>query len=195
MLLFKTIGEVIWCRQLRRQLDENEGRLKAVLGDQWHELPNAKELAEQLLSFKRKLDPMLLVHAWEEEAKSMPAFDDQIPIFTIEQGLNKTLSLSVAFDDNYVQLFKEVRCLISLGIRVDIGLRLSCIDVKQKYPIALNLKEATSIFTRISRSIEEYSNRDGMMSYIGCLLDSYKRQCQKNITSGTYIQQYLSLKC
>ncbi len=62
-------------------------------------------------SFAKKLDPMILVKQWENDAKS--------------------LSLNVAFDENYVKLFKEVRCLLSLGIRIDISLRLSCIDVKQ----------------------------------------------------------------
>jgi dynein heavy chain 1 len=179
-------GEVIWCRQLLRQLVQNENRLKAVLGEHWHQSPNARELAESMNTFKIKLDPNKLVKKWEIEAKSLPNFDDSSPIFAIETGLNRTLSLSIAFDDNYAQLFKEVRCLVSLGVRIDISLHLSCIDVKQKYPIATKLKDAVAIFGRTCREIEGYANRDGMMGSIDTLLDRFKHQCQRQISVGAH---------
>ena len=201
-------GEVIWGRQLKRQLDQNEKRLEAVLGENWKNRANAKDLAEQMNSFAKKLDPMILVKQWENDAKSLPNFDDQAPIFKIDRGVNKSLSLNVAFDENYVKLFKEVRCLLSLGIRIDISLRLSCIDVKQKYPIAVKLKEAVSIFSRTCIEINQYSSQSisssipggsddiksedpvkqdankTMLSQLTTLVDLYKHQCQLQILDG-----------
>eukprot|EP01083_Nonionella_stella_P096780 272139_1 len=198
-------GEVIWCKQLKRQLDQNEKRLETVLGDEWKRRPNAKDLAEQMTSFAKKLDPMILVKQWENDAKSLPNFDDQAPIFKVDRSMNKSYSLNVAFDENYVQLFKEVRCLLSLGIRIDIALRLSCIDVKQKYPIAVKLKEAVSIFTRTCIEIDQYSSQrvggslgiesksddpddedtnNTMLSQLTTLVDQYKFQCQQQILDG-----------
>lgn len=153
-------GEVIWCRQLERQLRSNESRLEAVLGNKWKEQPNAKELAERINNFQQKLDASKLVQEWEDDAKSLPKFDEQSPIFRIDKGINKSLSLNVVFDNNYIKLLKEVRCLISLGIRIDIGLKLNCIDVKQKYPIAVKLKEAIAIFTRTCREIHQYDDEN-----------------------------------
>ena len=183
-------------------------RLELVLGRDWKMHSNAKDLAEQMDTFTEYLDPILLVKQWETEAKSMPNFDDQSPIFKIGRGVNKSLSLNVAFDENYVKLFKEVRCLLSLGIRIDISLRLSCIDVKQKYPIAVKLKEAVSIFSRTCSEIDQYtaeasksvfeeleSTEDGkeesgvdvaktMMSQLTTLVDDYKHKCQQTILQG-----------
>ena len=152
-------GQVIWCRQLRRQLDQNERRLEAVLGADWKSKSDASELAETMKNFAEELNPMKLVKQWESYAKALPNFDDQSPIFKIEPHANGASTLVVAFDEDYVKMFKEVRCLLSLGIRIDIALRLSCIDVKQKYPIAVKLKEAVSIFTRTCIEIDKYAAR------------------------------------
>ena len=153
-------GQVIWCRQLKRQLDQHVRRLEAVLGPQWNLRMNGKDLAERIQSFATRLDPLQLVRNWEEEAKSYPNFDDKIPIFRIDKGVGKSLSLNVNFDENYVKLFKEVRCLIQLGIRIDIGLRLACIDVKQKYPIAVKLKDAVTMYQRSCRELEHQGARN-----------------------------------
>ena len=51
-------------------------------------------------------------------------------------GVDRSV-VSVNFGENYVGSFEEVRCLIELGVCIEIGLILSCIDIKQKYPIGL----------------------------------------------------------
>ena len=156
-------GQSIWCHQLKRQFDQHVRRVEAVLGSQWNLRMNGKDLAARI---SPKIDPMILVKKWEE-AKSYPNFDDKISIFRIDKGVGKSLSLNVNFDENYVKLFKEVRCLIQLGVRIDIGLRLSCIDVKQKYPIAVKLKDAVSIYQRSCKEMSQNSSKTaGVCFYI-----------------------------
>ena len=44
--------------------------------------------------------------------QSYPDFDYTSPIYRIDKGVKKSVSLNVNFDQMYVQLFKEVRlCL------------------------------------------------------------------------------------
>ena len=133
-------GQVIWCRQLKRQLDQHVRRVEAVLRPQWNLRMNGKDLAARISSFSSKLDPMILVQKRQEETKSYPKFDDKISTFRIDKGVGKSL-------------FKEVRCLIQPGVCVDIGLRLSCIDVKHKYPIAVKLKDALNLSTKLQRNV------------------------------------------
>ena len=52
-----------------------------------------------------------------------------------------------------ISLFKEVRCLIQLSVRIDIELRLPCIDVKQR------LKDAVSIYQQSCKEISQNSSK------------------------------------
>ena len=80
-----------------------------------------------------------------------------------------------------------MRCLTSLGIRIPLDLRLSCIDVKQKYPVAVKLKEALSIFNRTRADVEKFKanvKKGSMLEELHKLVDDYKFECQKELTNG-----------
>ena len=121
------LSQIIWCDLLKKQLNQQQ-RVKAV--PEWNLRKNGKNLAERISSFSSKFDLKTLLKKWQQDAKSFPNFDD-----------------------NYLTLFKEVRCLIELGVRIDIGLRLSCVDVKQKYSIGVKLKDPSSLSLSLSLSL------------------------------------------
>ena len=91
-----------------------------------------------------------------------------------------------------------MRCLTSLGIRIPLDLRLGCIDVKQKYPVAVKLKEAVSIFTRTCREVDRALVRVSgggdagaagaapatMMTDLSKLIDDYKYDVQQQLLRG-----------
>jgi len=181
-------GEVIWCRQLKRQLDHHRQRLEAVLGEKWSLQVNGKDLAERITSFEKKLDTSPIVNQWQDDAKQYPNFDEKVPIFRIDKGVGKSLSLTVNFDENYVKIVKEVRCLTAIGARIDIQLRLKILEPKTKYPLAVKLKEAISIFTKacrdIERCVEGVRSPNSMMPELVTLVDYYKYECQKKLSEG-----------
>ncbi|ETO35334.1 dynein heavy chain [Reticulomyxa filosa] len=201
-------GEVIWMNQLKRQLSILERRVDAVLGKKWQERYNSGQVLAQLISrFAAKLDPRPLIEQWVAEANLLPLFDVESFIFSIEQGtIGGHMSLAVNFDEQYVTLFKEMRRLSSLGIRihkgtllaqralqatrVDVQLTLDCVDVKRRYPISVKLKEAVAMFARTCRQIEECTlqmddvDALSMMPHLPALVDERKRICQRQFLKG-----------
>ncbi|ETO00931.1 cytoplasmic dynein heavy chain, partial [Reticulomyxa filosa] len=171
-------GEVIWLKQLKRQLDTHEKRVEAVLGEKWQERYNTgQQLAQLIARFATKLDPKPIIEQWVTEANSLPQFDTESFIFSVDKGISGThMSLKVNFDDKYVTLFKEMRRLTALGIRIhkgtliaqraiqnnriDVQLTFDSIDVKRRYPVSVKLKEAVSIFTRTCQQIERSITTD-----------------------------------
>ena len=91
------------------------------MGKKWQDHVNGKELHEQLQDFKNRLKEKPLFDQWLVKIKSQPEFEQTQPIFKVEVGVNKSMSVNVNFDDYHVLLFKEVGCLNALAQDKDDG--------------------------------------------------------------------------
>ncbi|ETO15275.1 hypothetical protein RFI_22091, partial [Reticulomyxa filosa] len=87
--------QVIWLKQLKRQLDTHE---KLVI-EKWQERYNTGQL---IARFETKLDPKLIIEQWVTEANSLPQFDTESFISSAGKGISGThMSLKINFDDKY----------------------------------------------------------------------------------------------
>eukprot|EP01084_Bolivina_argentea_P145834 255509_1 len=169
--------EFLWFGQLNDELDSIANVLKLIFGDNYL-------LINDINILKKKADPMIVVKRWENKAGQLSSFNNMLPIFRVyidESDENNNLCLDVEFDEKYVELMKSVDGLLSFKIRVDIALRLNCIDIKTKYPIATKLKNIIAMFNETCIGID----MSNMKELLSILIDEYKYNCQQIILKGT----------
>lgn len=130
-------GKILWAKQIERQVNTLMQRMGDVLGPNWGQHLEGRQLRRSGDELLRKLDAKSFlrnfVSEWERqmsmEATSANARLNSYPI-RISHEANKNGSLLVArvnFDDKYEMLFREIRHLKWLGFERDIPRTVSAI--------------------------------------------------------------------
>ncbi|GLD93496.1 hypothetical protein PINS_up002088 [Pythium insidiosum] len=135
-------GAVMWARQIERKLKALLSKVESVLGPGWEQHVEGKALKVAAEAFIAKLNPQLIFDQWVNELASMPIFDIKniiLNIVTEDTPRGEQRKLVVAFNQQIVTLFKEVRNLEWLGYRVPFTLKMIAEDAKAKYPFAMSL--------------------------------------------------------
>ncbi|TDH68981.1 hypothetical protein CCR75_000940 [Bremia lactucae] len=150
-------GAVMWAKQIERKLKMLLSRVESVLGIGWEQHVEGKALKAAAEAFVAKLNPQLIFDQWVHELAAMPIFDTKNIILNIvtentPQGEKKTLA--VAFNQQIVTLFKEVRNLEWLGYHVNFTLKMIAEDAKSKYPFAMSLDASLKTYTSSCRRIK-----------------------------------------
>lgn len=110
-------GAIIWARQIERQLDAYMQRVEDVLGKKWHHQLEAKPLVSKSELFRAKLKVKPRFTEWLQGLKGVKMFKVEDSVFKIATTQQDT-KLTVNFDKSTVLLFKEVRTLTRLGMKV-----------------------------------------------------------------------------
>ncbi|CAI5714683.1 unnamed protein product [Hyaloperonospora brassicae] len=150
-------GAVMWAKQIERKLKMLLSRVESVLGIGWEQHVEGKALKSAAEAFIAKLNPQLIFDQWVSDLASMPIFDTKnivLNIVTEETPQGERKKLVVAFNQQIVTLFKEVRNLEWLGYRVPFTLKMIAEDAKSKYPYATSLDASLKTYTRSCRSIQ-----------------------------------------
>ena len=106
---------MIWGKQILRKLKRYKDQIKAVLGENWDEQEQGRELKNFCNRFESKLENHLknCTQKLQEMKHMKNIHEDQHSnknIFTLQKHPGSdTYKLSVQFDDNIVTLFKEIR--------------------------------------------------------------------------------------
>lgn len=135
-------GAVMWAKQIERKLKMLLARVESVLGPGWEQHVEGKALKVAAEAFMAKLNPQLIFDQWVNELALMPIFDIKniiLNIVTEDTPQGERRKLVVAFNQQIVTLFKEVRNLEWLGYRVPFTLKMIAEDAKAKYPFAMSL--------------------------------------------------------
>ncbi|RLN48678.1 hypothetical protein BBJ28_00009539 [Nothophytophthora sp. Chile5] len=150
-------GAVMWAKQIERKLKMLLSRVESVLGAGWEQHVEGKALKAAAEAFIAKLNPQLIFDQWVNELASIPIFDIKniiLNIVTEETPQGERKKLVVAFNQQIVTLFKEVRNLEWLGYRVPFTLKMIAEDAKSKYPFAMSLDASLKTYTSSSRRIQ-----------------------------------------
>ena len=121
-------GKILWAKQIERQVNALMKRMGDVLGPNWGQHLEGRQLrrsGDELLS---KLDAKAFFRAWvtewekdmSAEATASNARLSSYPIVIVREGVNNSLIAKVNFNEKYEQLFREIRYLKWLGFERDI---------------------------------------------------------------------------
>ncbi|KUF96061.1 valine--tRNA ligase [Phytophthora nicotianae] len=150
-------GAVMWAKQIERKLKMLLSRVESVLGIGWEQHVEGKALKAAAEAFIAKLNPQLIFDQWVNDLASMPIFDIKniiLNIVTEDTPQGEKKKLVVAFNQQIVTLFKEVRNLEWLGYRVPFTLKMIAEDAKSKYPFAMSLDASLKTYTSSCRRIQ-----------------------------------------
>eukprot|EP00911_Craspedida_sp_UC1_P002250 UC1_evm1s1712 len=172
-------GQIIWAKQIDRQLSTYLRRVGDVLGKGWENHIEGRTLYEDGQSFRQKLDTNQLYANWATDMESRgQAMHPQGPIFDIEffRGDNK-LVLTVNFHEHLMTLFKEVRNLKMLNHRVGFVLANRANEAKRLYPSAISLKASVKTYMQ---TVDKLDARKDLKP----LVASWHQEVQKRISQG-----------
>ncbi|CAI5743819.1 unnamed protein product [Peronospora destructor] len=150
-------GAVMWAKQIERKLKMLLSRVESVLGGGWEQHVEGKALKAAAEAFIAKLNPQLIFDQWVNDLASLPIFDIKniiLNIVTVNTPQGETKKLVVAFNQQIVTLFKEVRNLEWLGCRVPFTLKMIAEDAKSKYPFAMSLDASLKTYMSSCRRIQ-----------------------------------------
>ncbi len=122
-------GKILWAKQIERQVNALMQRMGDVLGSNWGQHLEGRQLRRSGDELLRKLDAKAFFRAWVSEweremsleATSANARLNSYPIKVDRDAANgNALVAKVNFDEKYEMLFREIRHLTWLGFERDI---------------------------------------------------------------------------
>eukprot|EP00916_Digyalum_oweni_P025987 GHVL01042788.1.p1 GENE.GHVL01042788.1~~GHVL01042788.1.p1 ORF type:complete len:2866 (+),score=438.01 GHVL01042788.1:781-8598(+) len=152
----QTSGAIIWANQIQRRLQVLMKRVEDVLGKGWEQHVEGQKLKQERDAFARKVNSQAIFENWLKEIKDARNFDVQWRIFEIKHH-SGGYELTVNYDEQIITLFKEVRNLQSLGLRVPYSIKVTSDEAKLNYPFAMTLLEAVRTYMQTCNMVDHDS--------------------------------------
>ena len=181
-------ASLTWSRQIERQLDMYVARVEQVLGRQWHHHIDGKQLKRDSDDFRLKLKPAKLFSAWLADTQQ------QLGQLQVKGAIYRVLTLgsaaavgggravlAVNFDRRLVVLFKEVKALQRLELKMPFDIITAADEARQNYPFAMRLEETLRIYTRTCNRLEGKEQ-------LALLAAGLRRGMQESIGKGVQLQ-------
>ena len=157
-------GAIIWVKQIERRLRAYLDRVGAVLGKGWEQHVDGQRLQQLGSAFLSKLNTQKMFEQWMAGIQAAPSFEVTGHIFLVTHRRG-SYALSVNFDPQIVELFKEVRNLQWLGFRIPYTLKMISEEAKEKYPFAMSLNTTMASYQRIITLLDP-AYKDLVASYV-----------------------------
>lgn len=142
-------GKILWAKQMERQVHTLMERMSNVLGPNWGQQLEGRQLRKSGDELLAKLDARSFfrnwVMEWEKELTSATTSRlHSFPILVESEGRDGGLLAKVNFDEKSELLFKEIRHLKWLGFGKDIPRTLTMVseEATARYPYAVAVKTA-----------------------------------------------------
>jgi dynein heavy chain 1 len=180
-------GSAIWAKQLNRRLRVYMERVESILGPDWYEQPESRELKEIGTHFENHLNVQKFCDAYIEEIKSgTTELQPREKIFNIVQKKRSNqLELVVNFDERIINLFKEVRNLYWLKTKLPYTITFKAEEAQGLYPYAVSLQESLRTFNLVNSKIDDR---------IAKLVATYRREVQATIEAGIQLNWNLKVQ-
>lgn len=132
-------------------------RVETVLGENWANQAEGKELKELGENFEKHINVTIIA---DKDIKEMQQFTADLHfqerIFDIQtRRRTNQLELVVNFNEVNISLFKEIRNFAWMGHRVPFTLQFKSEEVQNIYPSALSLQESLQIFNQVTNRIDD----------------------------------------
>jgi dynein heavy chain 1, cytosolic len=149
-------GKILWAKQMERQVNTLMERMGNVLGPNWGQQLEGRQLRKSGDELLAKLDARSFfrswVNEWEKELASVSTSRlHSYPIIVEPEGRGGELVAKVNFDEKSELLFKEIRHLKWLGYGKDIPRTLVMVseEASARYPFAVAIKTALRSYQAI----------------------------------------------
>ena len=154
-------GKILWARQMENQVKALMQRMGDVLGANWGQHLEGRQLRRSCDELRSKLDARAYfrgwVSEWERELSSDAATRlNTYPIVVVPEGPSGAHVAKVNFDERHEFLFRELRMLKWLGYEGDHVPRTLTIVSEEalgRYPFAMALKTALRSYTAVRELI------------------------------------------
>ena len=176
-------GQIIWAKQIERQLMMYLRRVEDVLGRGWEAHVEGRALKEEGEAFKAKLDTTALFEKWAADANARPmTVTGRIFDIDVARTSSETrLVLSVNFHSQIITLSKEVRNLKWLGFRVPLTVVNKALQAHHSYPYAISLRASVRTY---QQTLDKLSTQPTLAS----LVANYHKQIQTRIAEGVTLR-------
>jgi dynein heavy chain 1 len=141
-------GKILWAKQMERQVNALMERMGDVLGPNWGQQLEGRQLRKSGDELLAKLDAKSFFRSWVAEwEKDLTVHASSrlhsYPV-VIEMNRDNELFAKVNFDEKSEMLFKEIRHLKWLGFGNDVPKTLSMVsdEASQRYPFGVAIKTA-----------------------------------------------------
>lgn len=141
-------GKILWAKQMERQVNALMERMSNVLGPNWGQHLEGRQLRKSGDELLAKLDAKSFFRSWitewEKELTNQASSRLQSYPVVIEMERDNRLFAKVNFDQKSELLFKEIRHLKWLGFERDVPRTLTMVSEEaiQRYPFAIAVKTA-----------------------------------------------------
>jgi len=150
-------GKILWARQIERQVRTLMTRMGNVLGSNWGQHLEGRQLKRSCDDLLGKLDSRAFfrswVTAWEREMRSEAVSSNarlsSFPFVVEYDSTNNKLVVVVNFKESYELLFREIRQLRWLGFDRDIPrtLTITADEAEARHPMVVALRGALRSYT------------------------------------------------
>lgn len=134
-------GSIIWAKQIERKLEDSLKRIENVLGRGWEQHSEGKILRQNIDNFKNLLSQNKTFEKWLKNIKSADKFDMYDNIINIKKLGGNNYEILANYDFQFFNIFKEVRYLQSINLRVPYSIKVKADETKLIYPYALTLQK------------------------------------------------------
>ena len=148
-------GKILWAKQMERQVYTLMQRMGDVLGPNWGQQLEGRQLRRSGDDLLSKLDAQAYfrswVSEWERELTSTNARLQSYPITIQAKGREGTLVATVNFDEKQELLFREIRHLKWLGYEREIPRTMLLVsdEAMARYPHAVAIKTALRSYSAV----------------------------------------------
>ncbi|KAJ3124711.1 hypothetical protein HK098_000907 [Nowakowskiella sp. JEL0407] len=180
-------AQIVWVRQLDRQLDLYMKRVEDVLGSGWQTYTDGQKLQIECENFKKKLETKIIFDAWVARISQRDlSFNGRI--FEVTKSLSRSkpqvpvLTLRVRFDNVlFSGLFKEVRNLKFLNFNIPHPINIQTKNARKVYPFAVSLMESLKTWQKTCELVEDFKD-------IKVLVEGAKAEVQSRISKHVLLK-------
>lgn len=134
-------GKILWAKQMERQVQTLMKRMSDVLGKEWRQQLEGRELRRSCDELLSKLDSRAYFRTWVEEWARELQSDKNMKLGTYPITIAREGTIFVAkanFDEKHEYLAREIRYLKWLGYEQDIPPTITqvSVDAMARYPHA-----------------------------------------------------------
>ncbi|SBT70312.1 dynein heavy chain, putative [Plasmodium malariae] len=177
-------GSIIWAKQIERKLEDSVKRIENVLGRGWEQHSEGKNLRQSIDNFKNLLSQNKTFEKWLKNIKNADKFDMYEKIIKIKKyGINN-YEILANYDFQFFNLFKEVRYLQSINLRVPYSLKVKADETKMIYPYALTLQKTFRNYMKICLFMENEAKSAPFNATLSKLVASIHNSVQAKIKEG-----------
>ncbi|KAI1728166.1 dynein heavy chain and region d6 of dynein motor domain-containing protein [Ditylenchus destructor] len=175
-------AKIMWIRQIESQLKMNMKRVEDVLGDQWANHPEGKDLKKECDILMKQLDTNQIYEEWSQKVLTKSAFQAN-RLFIVEKQHRDgkvVCRLRVNYAPEIIVVAKEVRNLKNLGFRMPFKIMSNSYAASNSYPFAISLLESMRMYDATNEIVY---NRRG----VDLLVSSYRKVIHDLLVEGLNI--------